>query len=104
MSRLTAEDYTYISFAEGEKPTKGAYFELKLNHWWIVHPERGLLMYNPKNNRGVRRRLFGAPQCNPDRRITDGLREKEHSLVIEGLETRFFERIFVPVDMSEWAE
>jgi hypothetical protein len=30
------------------------------NHWWSVHPERGLIMWRPD------RRSAGSPQCNQD--------------------------------------
>lgn len=43
--------------------------ECIIDHWWIIHPERGLVFFVPS----LRHSDMPAPQCNLDQRVTDRL-------------------------------
>jgi len=68
----TEDDYLFLPVGQAERPDKGVYFQRIADHWWSVHPDKGLVFYNPLNTRTGRRRhsYLGAPQCNTDERIT----------------------------------
>ena len=73
--------------------------------WWTVHPERGLLFFNPKNARTGRRRFgrYGSPQCNTDERISRKVGLDTAGSVIDGIEVRLFPSVWVPVNISDYA-
>lgn len=69
---IFAEDDPRLAFvpeAEACQPRNGL-IECHIDHWWIVHPERGLVFYGAKSTH----RESLSPQCNRDRSVTEYLR------------------------------
>lgn len=71
MRQVPEDDFLFLPESEAAAPTKGAFFQRYADFWWAVHPEKGLVFFNPKNRRSGRRKFsyLGAPQCNTDERI-----------------------------------
>jgi hypothetical protein len=69
---LTEDDYVFLPEGQAAAPSTGTYFQRYADCWWAVHPEKGLVFYNPVDPRTGRRRhsYLGAPQCNADERIS----------------------------------
>lgn len=49
--------------------------ECIIDHWWVIHPERGLVFFVPS----LRHSDMPAPQCNLDQRVTDRLCKQLYS-------------------------
>lgn len=95
--KLTEDDYVFIPFEKAYFPREGV-FDHYVDKYWLVHPEKGLAFYNPKNRNGNRSRKFGAPQCNDSKAIVYSVAkhaEWPH-------EIRQIPLVFVPIDMSEY--
>lgn len=57
----------FMPLEDATAPKSGEVFCYR-DHWWVVHPSRGLVLWN-----------FGkhdAPQCNVNKAITERIRDK----------------------------
>jgi hypothetical protein len=96
MPGLPIDKFTFLPEEEAINPTKGQYFELMNDQWWVVHPDRGLAFYNPSRNQ---RAGLGYPQCNIDETIARALSDDGH--LDWPHEVKFFSRVFVPVNRKD---
>jgi hypothetical protein len=96
--QLTEDDFLFLPLAEATAPTKGVYFQCYRDYWWAVHPEKGLVFFNPKNRRTGRRKAFrwGWPQCNMDARIKQLTAEDRLPFAVEVIKVPF---AFVEIDL-----
>lgn len=69
---------SYIPFDEAVEPMGGT-IECRKDRWWIVHPQRGLIIW-----KGF------SPQCNHDKGIAERVRDKLYPWA----EVRFFPSVF----------
>lgn len=110
--KLSDKDFQFIEIDEAEAPTKGHMFSMYREYWWAVHPDKGLLLYNPLkrdrrvgiNERGEpvvtarRRQKYGSPQCN--------LSENIVKRIVQGydFEVQIIQiaRAFVPIDINDY--
>lgn len=94
---IKEDDYLFIPESELTDPPDGIIEHLK-DKWWAVHPEKGLMFYNRKGKGGRRVRLYGSPQCNLNKTISE--------YVARGypfeVEIKFIPSVFIRVDMSEY--
>ena len=104
MSDVRKEDYVFLPLEEAVSPRKGGFFQHYVDAWWTVHPEHGLLFYNPLIARTGRRRFgrLGSPQCNTDERVS-----RKFGLEIAGslwpeVEVRLIPSAWVPADLSDY--
>lgn len=94
---MKANEFMCLPVSEALNPTSGHYFQRIANAWWIVHPERGLVFFNPQRRRTGS--LYGSAQCNVNEKVirklsSDGTYRFPH-------EIRFFEVVWVPVNPRE---
>jgi len=91
------DNYQFMPFEEASAPTKGGYFEHFVDYWWLIHPEKGLVFWNPwvqRHGQRVRERHgLGWPQCNTFRKSTDP--------VLPGCTLRQIHSVFVQVYLSD---
>lgn len=105
-AQLREEDYVFLPLVEATAPTSGSFFQRYADHWWAVHPDRGLLFYNPVNSRTGRRRhgRYGSPQCNSVERITRMVAAKSAEMLWPGVEIRLIPVVWVPVSISDYRD
>ena len=103
--QFTEADYMFLPVAEVAAPSRGTFFQCYRNVWWKVHPDKGLVFFNPvvrQGPRAGRRRhsWLGFPQCNTDERIV-------RSTVVAPCpfptEVRQFLVVFVPIEISDYS-
>jgi hypothetical protein len=97
---LAEEDYVFLPVGKATQPPSGGFFQHYVDHWWVVHPKKGLVFYNPSS--GGRRRdrhRIGAPQCNSDERISRHVAEKT---VPFAYEIRHISSAWVPIDPHDY--
>lgn len=104
MSDISKDDYVFLPVEEAVSPRGGTYFQHYVDHWWVVHPEHGLLFYNRKNRRTGRRwqRGLGSPQCNTDERISKMVGDKTLAILWPDIEIRQFPSVWVPINISDY--
>ena len=103
MSEISKDDYVFLPVEEAVSPKGGTYFQHYVDAWWMVHPEHGLLFYNPKNPRTGRCRLrHGSPQCNTDKRIAEMAGAKTAGSLWPEIEVRLFPSVWVPIRISDY--
>lgn len=97
MDVTSEENYTFLPVEEAERPGAG-FFRHYVSAWWMVHPDKGLVFWNP--GRGGKRRHpgLGSPQCNPD----EGIARRVSSATALSHELRLIESAWVPVDPSDY--
>ncbi len=102
MSTVSETDYVFLTVEEAVTPRKGGFFQHYVDAWWVVHPERGLAFYNPKDRRTGRRRhgRYGSPQCNTDERISRMFGTKTVPWPHARIEQ--FPSVWVPIDISDY--
>lgn len=89
--------YKYLSESEAVKPTKGAFFQAIRDSWWIVDREKGLAFFSrPKSSE------IGSPQCNANERIISKL--AANGMYPFPFEVKFFELVWVPVDLNQYTQ
>jgi hypothetical protein len=96
---LAEEHYQFMPFDQAATPGEG-HFEHYVSHWWVVHPEKGLVFYNPVNSQGRRRRRWGSPHCNRNEDLARLVHRK--TITWEGTEVRLIESAWVPLDISDY--
>lgn len=79
----------FVPVAEALIPPAGIIEHLK-DHWWIVHPERGLAFWD---------KLHKSPQCNSSESITRRL-----ASAYPWAEVRFFPSVFRRVKISDYCD
>jgi hypothetical protein len=101
MEEPKPEDYLFLPVDQVAAPVKGVYFQRYADAWWAVHPDKGLVFYNPRRGDGRRRHSYwGAPQCNTDERIARGVSRDHLPFPVE---VRKFPVVFVQVNISDYA-
>lgn len=95
------DDFQYLPMQEAIRPTRGVYFQLMLDHWWCVHPDKGLAFFNPTHPVTGRRRHagLGSPQCNTDRRIQEMMQIRDSAP--PSTSVQFVERVWVPIYLRD---
>lgn len=89
---LTLDRYRFLSFEEAAAPTqtRGVFYELRQDDYWIVHPEHGLAFFHRKGSLH--------PQSQRSEEIQRAvLRTTAPDL---GFEVRKIERAYLPVDVG----
>ena len=81
-SQINTSLYRYVAYPQTASPPDGLY-QVVNNRWWIVHPEKGLTIYN---RTGL--------QCNENKRIVERLKPPDHDVV-------FIECAWIPVDLRD---
>ena len=104
MTTISEADYVFLPVDEATAPGQGGFFQHYVDAWWVVHPERGLVFFNPKNTRTGRRRFgrYGSPQCNADERISRKVGADTAGSVFPEVEIREFPSVWVPIDISDY--
>jgi len=98
VSLRAEDDYLYLPFEQAVSPSGGVYFQHFVNCWWTVHPERGLLFYNPPRGRRRRHHGLGRPQCNVNENIIRMVAEKSYAFPVE---IRLIPSAWKPVDLDD---
>lgn len=84
MPEPTEDDYLFLPVEEAERPVKGGLFIHYVNGWWTVHPEKGLVFFNPTRPDGRRRHSFlGFPQHNSDERVARRMAATHYPFPVE---------------------
>lgn len=91
------DDWRLVYMPEADIEKASGICSVMRNHWFMVHPERGLLFY--QSNRRRKGQLRGASaQCNADRTVAEHLRQK----LWPWAELRFYERVIVPISLGDY--
>ncbi|UXN70929.1 hypothetical protein N8A98_07000 [Devosia neptuniae] len=69
------------------------------NRWWVVHPERGLIFWQPETRRRKGQLTGAAPQCNSDETITRRVIAKLYPWA----EVKQVPLVLLPISMSDYA-
>jgi hypothetical protein len=103
---ISEADYVFLPLEEAVTPQKGGFFQHYVSAWWVVHPDRGLAFYNPRNARTGRRRhsRYGSPQCNTDERIARMVGPKTVGELWPDVRIQQFPSVWVPVDISDYRD
>lgn len=80
------KDLVYIPFHEAEKPSREGYYCLYRARWWIVHKDKGLIMYKGRY-----------PQCNTTKELAKGLKGNNYPWA----KCIFIDNALVPVELEE---
>jgi len=106
MSEVRKDDYMFIPADEALAPADGGHYQHYVNCWWVVHPEKGLAFFNPKNARTGRRRFgrYGSPQCNADERISRMVGAKTIATLWPEVEIQQLGSVWVPIDISDYRD
>lgn len=101
---LSETDYVFMPVDEAATPRAGGFFQHYVDAWWAVHPERGLMFYNPVNPRTGRRRhgRYGSPQCNTDKRISQLVCDKTVLTIWPDVRIDQFPSVWVPFSLSDF--
>lgn len=101
MPELREDDYQFLSVEKATDPPGGMHFQHYVDHWWALHPEKGLAFYNPKNDRTGRRRQpgLGAPQCNASEQVARLVADKA---VPWTPEVRQLKSVWVPIRIEDY--
>jgi hypothetical protein len=96
------ENYQFLPLAAAVSPPGGTYFQHYVRCWWAVHPERGLVFWNPKGRNGRRRAPgLGSPQCNTSEQISRSVCAKTIAWPVE---VRLIESAWVPIRISDYRD
>jgi hypothetical protein len=79
--------YHFMPIEQATEP-KGHMLYQWINAWWVVHPEKGLAFWD---------KGYSSPQCNRDESISKMLKP------VWG-EIKFMERVFAPLNLSDYRE
>lgn len=103
---ISETDYVFLPLEEAVTPPKGGFFQHYVSAWWVVHPDRGLAFYNPRNARTGRRRYsrYGSPQCNSDERISRKVGADTAGSVFPEVEIQHLPSVWVPIDISDYRD
>lgn len=85
----------YVPLAEACAPPKG-FIEHFKDKWWIVHPERGVVMWRVGN----KARNMTAPQFNSSEEIARLVQQKMYPWA----EVRQIPSVFKKVDPKDWRD
>jgi hypothetical protein len=103
MPRLTVDDYKFLPVDETERPVTAGLFMHYVGDWWVLHPEWGLVFYNPwgTSARQARRRHagLGVPQHNSDQRIQILLAQDHYPFPVE---VRQMASVWVPASPADY--
>ncbi len=102
--QVTEDDYMFLPEDQVLTPSRGTFFQCYRNAYWIVHPGKGLVFFNPVHRAGINagqrsRSWYGYPQCNTDERIARWPREFPFPV-----EARHFPVVFVPIEVSDYCQ
>ena len=89
--QLTLDDFVFLAFDEAAVPTpsRGLFYELRQDYYWICHPEHGLAFY--------RRHRSRYPQCNTSEEIQQVVLKQTGVGERLGFEVRKIDRVYAPV-------
>lgn len=90
-NKMIEDEYIYMPLTEVHK-AKGLVHHIT-DHWWSVHPEKGLLFF-PYNKRSPDLK-YSSPQCN----INGALAQQ---LCPTFAKVMFIESVLVPIDPQEY--
>lgn len=65
------------------------------NHWWSVHPERGLIFYSNQRRPCLEN---ASPQCNSSEGTAKYLQEKLYPWA----QLRYFETVLYPIEIKDY--
>jgi hypothetical protein len=103
VTELTEDDYSFLPEQEAACPVKAGLFMHYVDDWWVVHPAKGLVFYNPRRAPGGQRRRkyagLGAPQHNSDQRIQSLLAQDHYPFPVE---VRQLPSVWVPTADHPW--
>lgn len=86
-------EYKFLPKEKALTPTKGGFYRLITDNYWLVHPDKGLAFYWMKGDKGL-----GSPQCNKDEIF---VRHIEH-LSGEKVEVEFLPAAWVPISLDDF--
>jgi hypothetical protein len=90
-------DYNFLPVDEAVSPAGGTFFQHYVNHWWLVHPEKGLAFYARRSGHGL-----GSPQCNSSEQIARMVADK--TVPWEDAEVRLFPSVWVPISIQDYRD
>lgn len=82
--------YRYLDKAKHTSTPPGGFVQVLREHFWCVHPEKGLVIYVGPTGR------FFSPQCNEREDLAEGLRP-------EGTEVQLLSFVWLPHDCADYA-
>ena len=85
---IDEKDLEFIPFANAEQELDNGFYHCLRDRWWIVHPEKGLVLYRGHS-----------PQCNSIEDITRRLRASFPPWA----EVRFVPCALIEIDPSDYA-
>lgn len=91
------DDPRLVYMAESNVTSSKGSCDVMKNRWFAVHPERGLVFWQP-NGRRKGQLVGSAPQCNSDKNIA----ERVVAPMFPWAEIKFFETVIVPIDVSDY--
>lgn len=95
---ITPDDDRIVYMREEDIDAANGIVQVLRNHWFSVHPERGLLFWQTERRR--KGKLIGAaPQCNGDKATAEFLASKMYPWA----QTRFYPLVLLPIDVRDYA-
>jgi hypothetical protein len=80
--------YHFVAENDATIHSRSPYLHQYLDSWWVVHPEKGLVFYGEG---------YGHPQCNRSKELSERLCPEWGTI-------KFFERVLVPLNLSDYKE
>lgn len=94
-TKIDASDERFVFMPETEVLAARGTVQTIRDHWWSVHPEKGLRFWQP--TKGRQGKLTGAsPQCNSNKLITE-------RLMYQGDEMKLIPLVLAPINVSDYA-
>ena len=96
-AKIASDDPRYVFMPESEILNASGLTNIIRDHWWSVHPEKGLRFW--QSVRGRQGQLIGAsPQCNANREIVERVLRHECD------EIKQIPLVIVPIKISDYAQ
>jgi len=86
-------EYKFFPKEKALTPTKGGFYRLITDNYWLVHPDKGLAFYWMKGDKGM-----GFPQCHTQKIFLHHI----ENLSGEKVEVEFLPAAWVPISLDEF--
>lgn len=90
-----ADRWRFLSEDIATAPPNNGFCLIIRNRWWVVCPNRGLVFFWSRGERGL-----GSPQCNNNESIAKRLGNNK----IFNTSIKFIPLVFVPIDLWDYRQ
>lgn len=97
-TRAEDDDFVFIPIEQATEPPDGIIEHIK-DSWWVVHQDKGVAFYCPRNKRTGKRSKFMASQCNSDEAIARHLAMRGP---LKNVEVKFLPSVFKRVYIEDY--